>query len=146
MSLWARFDRLYIPEPNSGCWIWIGPSVGNGYGAFCGTYAHRVAWELAYDRTPEGLFVCHKCDAPPCVNPRHLFLGTAKDNQGDSVAKGRKRSAPSPGEKHWKAKLSEKQVWEIRASNKTLSELGKIYGVHLATIGKVKRYKLWTHI
>jgi hypothetical protein len=74
------------------CWEWRG-SKRNGYG--CITVdgktqaAHRVVYELLVEPIPEGMFVCHKCDNPPCCNPAHLFLGTAKDNCHDMIDKGR---------------------------------------------------------
>ncbi len=52
-------------------------------------YAHRMAWELAHGPIPAGLFVCHACDNPPCINVEHLFLGTARRNSEDMKAKGR---------------------------------------------------------
>ena len=84
-----------IPEPNSGCLLWIGAVKPGGYGNLGikpegRTYiAHRAAYEVAYGTIPTGLKVLHKCDNPPCINPLHLFLGTQLDNIRDCVSKGR---------------------------------------------------------
>lgn len=80
------------------CWEWQG-SVGKRFphgrvslGRGQNEYAHRVAWVLTTGQPiPAGLFVCHHCDNPPCMRPDHLFLGTAKDNTHDMMAKGRNR-------------------------------------------------------
>lgn len=98
----TRFARHTIPEPNTGCLLWTGGAAPGGYGAFpirkrlpgdpVGGRAHRVAWEMAHGPIPDGLFVCHRCDTPACVNVDHLFLGTPLDNMRDCIAKGRKRN------------------------------------------------------
>ena len=85
--LWERVDR------SGDCWLWTGAITGVGYGHIYAdgrlAYTHRLAYELTYGPIPEGLFVCHHCDNPPCCRPEHLFLGTAQDNQSDMAAKGR---------------------------------------------------------
>lgn len=87
------FNHSYIPEPNTGCWIWIGRYMWKGYGVLSfdgGTVrAHRFSWEISKGPIPKNMFICHKCDVRCCVNPNHLFLGTAKDNALDRDAKGR---------------------------------------------------------
>lgn len=84
-----RFYRSF--RKTSTCWIWTGHVLGNGYGAHGKRYAHRFSWELAHGRPiTNGQHVLHACDRPLCVNPAHLFLGTAKDNHDDAVQKGRK--------------------------------------------------------
>ncbi len=92
-----RFEASYIPEPNSGCFLWVKATTGvYGHGVMGrgrrGTgliLAHRAAWELYRGPIPPGLLVCHRCDVPCCVNPDHLFLGTYADNNRDMVTKGR---------------------------------------------------------
>lgn len=82
------------------CQEWDGPSLPSGYGmtrkphsGHSGPkhYAHRLVWEEAHGPIPPGMYVCHRCDNPPCINIDHLFLGTPADNAGDMSAKGRAR-------------------------------------------------------
>lgn len=87
---WPKVDRGSTDE----CWPWRGSLSSRGYGQFYmegrTRPAHRVAWELHHGQLfPEGMDGCHTCDNPPCVNPLHIFPGTASDNARDAVAKGR---------------------------------------------------------
>jgi len=93
----AKFSEKYIPEPNSGCWLWLG-SLTKNYGKmgvrverniYKTMYAHQVSYLIHNGPIPDGLDVCHTCDVPICVNPDHLWLGTAKDNLQDMKEKGR---------------------------------------------------------
>src|SRR5439155_3122988 len=87
-AFWEKVE----PEPNSGCFIWTGATT-RGYGRMTisqkAAIATRVSWELHYGAIPTGYDVLHKCDQPWCVNPQHLFLGTAQDNIRDARNKGR---------------------------------------------------------
>jgi hypothetical protein len=90
-------ERFWSKVDKSGeCWLWTGALASSGYGAirvrsYVTEYAHRVALKLSGVEVPDGLFVCHHCDNPSCVNPAHLFVGTAKDNAQDMSRKGRGR-------------------------------------------------------
>ena len=93
----VRFEEQFVPEPNSGCWIWAGSVCGRGYGTIKDKFramrrASRVSWELHVGEIPNGMCVLHKCDTPVCVNPDHLFVGTNKDNSDDMCRKGRMRN------------------------------------------------------
>ena len=143
-----RFSALYIPEPNSGCWLWIGALGRPGYGSFCisktPTRAHRASWLLHNGTIPEGQFVLHKCDVPACVNPEHLFLGTGLDNVRDCISKG--RAALRRGEANGNSKLTEEDVKTIRASKLTAAAIAQDYEVSAVLIHKIRQRRIWEHI
>lgn len=85
--------KFVAVDPQSGCWMWQRGTGGDGYARafFRGTQqgVHRIVLILA-GRDPAGLFACHRCDRPACVNPDHLFVGTNADNIQDMWNKGRR--------------------------------------------------------
>ena len=143
-----RFEQKFIPEPNSGCWLWMEGVDKDGYGQFHGNgknnRAHRVSYELYVAPIPSGLQVLHKCDTPNCCNPDHLFLGTNMDNVEDKVQKNRQAchletSNPS-------CKLTEDEVIGIRADTRTQAEIAADYGIKREAVSKIKLRKRWAHI
>jgi len=98
-----RFWRKVAVRGPDECWLWTGSRTKQGYGQIAlgevrnrPELAHRVAWTLTFGATG-ALYVLHRCDVRPCVNPAHLFLGTTRDNALDMVAKGRWRNAAASG-------------------------------------------------
>jgi hypothetical protein len=84
----------YTPVTESGCWLWLGKTSRHGYGVLNRdgkliSLAHRYFYEHHVGPIPSGMFICHKCDTPLCVNPDHLFAGTPQDNMDDMWRKGR---------------------------------------------------------
>ncbi len=139
-----RFFK-YVKKEKNGCWNWVGDIGVGGYGRFWykGTTvkAHRLSYEKYIKKIPTGLLVCHTCDNPKCVNPNHLFLGTAKTNSEDMVKKGRQ----AKGEKSGRSKLNQNQVNEIlKIQNKySISKIAKLYNVHYTTIYHILRKTTW---
>lgn len=84
----ARFWDFVDKSAGPGCWLWTGTRNRQGYGMFGRRLAHRVSLALAEGPIPEGKFALHRCDNPPCVNPKHLYAGTASDNMRDALARG----------------------------------------------------------
>lgn len=100
-----RFNAKWIPEPNSGCWLWIGARRSKNYGAIGHSNgktisAHRAAWLVYVGEIPDGICVLHRCDTPECVNPGHLWLGTHSENMQDMISKGRGNRHPKRVCKH----------------------------------------------
>lgn len=152
-----RFQSYIEPEPNSGCWLWSGDYFRKeGYGRFFldgrDRQAHRVSFEVANGVIPGGLCVLHRCDLPPCVNPAHLFLGTQHENVRDMVRKGREHSGPTPalqGERNAQAKLTERDVLEIRALHRSgfgYKRIAPWFRVHHTTIRNIVLRLKWRHV
>jgi hypothetical protein len=130
------------------CWFWLGCTAGGGYGWFWRNggpeYAHRVAYELIFSAIPQGMDVLHHCDNKRCVNPAHLFLGKHIDNMRDMINKG--RGVFLKGEEHGQAKLTWKEVNEIRASYPIIGsqrKLAKQFGVSQHQIFLIINNKNW---
>lgn len=152
-TLAERIDYYSIPEPNSGCHLWLGLLAKNGYGIVSwggSMYAHRASWQAANGRpVPPGMLVCHRCDNRACVNPDHLWIGTYADNLGDMAAKGRahKGSPLTRGENHHRAILTTENVLAIRADQRsTHVALARTYGVTPDTIKRVRDGLIWKHL
>lgn len=146
MNLPPNIESKIFPEPNSGCWLWEGALVsGYGFGWDPETKTrvkvHRFVYQRAKGEIPDGLWVLHSCDTPSCVNPDHLFLGSALDNSHDMHRKGRNRQPV--GKDHTQAKLTEDDVRLIRASTLSYAALGIQFGVHEQTIYRIRARKRW---
>lgn len=143
-----RIEKHSILDPNSGCWVWTASYRTDGYGRMASSdrgkpiAAHRGSW-IAYRGTiPDSMCVCHHCDNRACVNPDHLFIGTHKDNTQDALKKGRF----CIGERHFAARLTPRQVDEIRSSEERSTKLAIRYGVSRATILRTQRRESWRHV
>lgn len=169
-TLAERFCEKVSPEPNTGCWLWMGASSRRGYGALRVRgrleRAHRLAWILAGRGNPGTLHVLHRCDNPTCVNPDHLFLGTHAENMADMSHKGRSFAQQHPdrmrrgeahhlrlhpehaarGERNGQAKLSRLDVQEIRR-RLALGEQHKLialdFGVSRPTVSMIAAGRIW---
>lgn len=138
-DLWTKIRQTYASE----CWEWTGTLFSTGYGRHRDTTAHRAVWIELYGN-PGKLEVCHTCDNRKCCNPAHLFVGTEKDNAADKVAKN--RQARFPGSLNQSAKLSPKQVLEIRASRLSHAELARRYHVSESNIRFIRNRGTWASV
>lgn len=116
--------------PIAGCWIWTGASIGEGYGAFLGTYAHRLSYQLYKGPIPEGLWVLHTCDVRCCVNPDHLYAGTRADNIGDMINRNRFNRGYGPAPYRRKLVSSEENlVLSMLSSGLTQRNVATLLGI-----------------
>ncbi|MBA3583021.1 MAG: HNH endonuclease [Gemmatimonadetes bacterium] len=145
VRLWAKVNGR--DEPGDDCWEWMGLRNARGYGRIkvgrsSELVTHRVAWELTNGPIPDGLFVLHHCDNPPCVRPDHLFIGTTAENMADRDAKGRQ----ARGQRQGRARLVESDVRYIRSSTESQRELGRRFAVDRTTIKAVVERSSWRHV
>lgn len=133
--------------------------------------AHRVSYEMHNGPIPDGLVICHRCDNPSCVNPRHLFAGTMADNSADMAAKGRAGGGDLPPEKRpflpdhprradwmaslkrgaaaYHAKLTEDLVRYCRAEiarGRTAASVARELGISKVQAGRIRDRTSWAHL
>lgn|SRR5574343_112608 len=164
ISTEERFWR-HVSKTDNGCWIWTAHRSKSGYGMFWmpGTNgskdtnlrAHRVSWILTHGEIPNNLWVLHRCDNPPCVNPLHLFLGTGKDNTQDMISKGRYKNnshhlrGKMTGEKNRRATITNSQVPVIRellAQGMKQSKIARKLGISKFVVWSIKAGACWNHV
>jgi hypothetical protein len=139
---------------NDVCCIWNGNKTADGYGLFTLSKkewrAHRMAYFIHHNGIDDNMLACHRCPGHRnCVNPLHIYMGTAKDNIADCLRDGTHRSNFKKGEEHCQAKLNDEKVLEIRRrllAGEKAKVLAAEYGVTKSSIYLIKSGKQWNHI
>lgn len=154
-DFFERYDQYIMPEPNTGCWLWIGAWSGrrsksavSGYGILNRggevLPAHRCAYEAANgDGSANGLVVRHRCDNPACCNPDHLTTGSHQDNMQDAIERDR---FPT-GEKNASSILTASQAATIKilsGSGIPFVELASAFGISASLVEGIRYGKRWT--
>ena len=138
--------KMVRVDEQTGCHLWTGSTNHSGYGRIGIDYkdylAHRLSYELQVGPIADGMFACHHCDNPRCINPQHLFLGKQSDNLADMVKKGRQMR----GEGHYNARLDPQKVKHIRSKTEPVDILAAKYGVTRGAIFAVLNNKTWRHV
>lgn len=144
-TLEQRFlEKVIINQ--SDCWLWKGAHGGQNrprmWDGKRSEYAARVSYRL-YKGDIGNFYVCHTCDNGLCVNPDHLFLGTAKQNSIDMACKNRS----TKGSKNKHAKLKESDIQEIKNLRLILkykvNDIARMYNVKRRTISRIIHNQTW---
>lgn len=153
----VRFERYYTVDRDSDCWIWQMNIDSWGYGTITvdkqSRKAHRVSFELYRDEdlpefSPDHQ-INHTCHNPACVNPDHLYIGTAQENVDDAMEIGAWDDNRRRGSEVATSKLTEDEVIEIKKrclSGETQKAVASDYGVDHSTVNKIMVGKQWQHI
>lgn len=146
----AKLESRAVKQDN-GCWIWQGAVGGHKTGSrhqypsvhYRGETArgNRIVYQLTYGEIPKGLLVCHSCDEPLCINPKHLFLGTQQHNMRDAALKGRVKVPGLKGEEHANAKFTDEEVIQLRKDYQqgkfTYRGKAEELGINRTTLGRL---------
>lgn len=136
--LWER-----VIAGAGGCILFVGSRRVSGHGqihyAGRNRTAHQVAWELANGPIPVGKQINHTCDVAPCVNLRHLYLGTQQENISDAVTRGRSVKGSATGT----AVLTEDDALAIFRAPGRQIDIARDFGVSRSTVYMIKAGKNW---
>jgi hypothetical protein len=147
----ARFWEKVAIKGENDCWLWTAGLSSTGYGKFGirdgqTIGAHIFSYEMVNGHVPDGKQLNHTCDVRPCVNPKHVYPGTSKQNTHDAI--DRKRLAN--GERHGMAKLTKIAVLEIRrrfaAGETNAAALSREYNVHEPHILRIIKRQRWQYV
>lgn len=156
-DLRRRFESRV--DKSGACWLWLGTIAPNGYGLVNvgkaildateggSRGAHRVAWLLEHGTFPPAdRMLCHTCDVKRCVNPAHLYVGTALDNSRDSVERDRTRI----GSRHPRAKINEEIAAEIRrmfsGTRGEKAQIARRFGITRYVVDAIVTGRQWRHV
>lgn len=144
-SFEERLERHIERLPESGCWIWMGAILKNGYGKvrdaeMKSVLAHRASYSHYKGNLLKDKYVCHTCDIPSCVNPNHLFLGTPTENQQDSKRKGRATKATF--------KLDRLKISEIKSylnHGYSQKEIANLFNISQGMVSMINTKRAWSN-
>ncbi len=145
-----RFLDKVDKDTSTGCWEWTGATTRGGYGhirrkvghkEWKMVKAHRVSYEL-YKGSIGDFHVCHTCDTPKCVNPKHLFLGTNKDNTQDKMSKGRHNYGRNSKQKLLSLEIAN----SIRKEKGTMQQIAEKYNTSASQVCRIKNNQIWKGI
>lgn len=140
-KIWSYVDTNGPMHPvlKTRCWIWTRGKTAAGYGRIGkDEYTHRTIWKLIHGKFRKAFMFLHKCDNPPCIRPKHLFVGTRSDNIQDAIAKGRLRNQHTRkshcmrGHRFNKkntrfSKGRNNHVWRVCRTCRRITRIGKDY-------------------
>lgn len=138
-----------MPIPESGCWVWLGAvsSGKRGYPVISdknglAVKVTRLIWEMLHGSIPEGMFICHKCDVPSCINPDHLYAGTPKQNSADMMKRNRSYLQKVQGNVRRK-RITREQAIAVMTSTKSLHEMAKEFSLQVGTLSYIRSGRTW---
>lgn len=143
----AERIKKYSVKRESGCIEWIGATSKTGYAILnVGGRPTKVSrLVLGLGGAEPGMFACHRCDNPLCVNAEHLFAGTSKDNVGDSIRKGRFIRGETVGTSKLRSR-DIKKIFAARLRNESMQSIAARFNVSSGAIAKVLHRKTWKHL
>lgn len=140
--MWSKIDR----DGPGGCWLWKGSTNNMGYATLWIeeklVAIHRFMYQLAHGNIRKDQWCLHKCDVPACVNPSHIFLGTAKDNAQDMRSKGRSRYTGS----HNLTPDEVREIRRMRDAGMDNAKIGERFGIDQMSISRIYNRRSYANI